>query len=73
MNFRELGCECVDRINLAPVMDYYWAVMKPVMNFQVPLKSGNLLTIRDMWHRVIGNKQNFVIRVIHLCCQREQK
>jgi hypothetical protein len=44
VNLQEVGCEGMDRIDLAQGGDWWRALVKVVMNFRVPLNAGNFLT-----------------------------
>jgi hypothetical protein len=45
-DLREIEWEGVDWIHLAQDRDQWWAPVNTVMNFRVPLKAGNFLTVR---------------------------
>jgi hypothetical protein len=43
MNLKKTGRECVEWIDLVHNSDRWWVVVKMVMNFRVPYKSGEFL------------------------------
>ena len=44
MDLKEIGCGGMDWIDLAQDRDRYRALVKAIMNFQVPYNVGNFLT-----------------------------
>jgi hypothetical protein len=42
MDFQEIGCEDMDRINLAKNRDMWWVVVNVVMNLGIPYRWGIL-------------------------------
>jgi len=44
MDLREVGCECVDWMELAQDRDRWRALVSAVMNFGFPQNAGNFLT-----------------------------
>jgi len=45
MDLREVRCECMDRIELAPDRDRWRELLNTVMNLLVPKNGGNFLLI----------------------------
>jgi len=43
-NFRELGCEGVDRTHFSQDRDQWWILVNTVMNLRVQWQAGNFLT-----------------------------
>jgi hypothetical protein len=44
MELRELGCGCMDWIELALDRDGWRAIVNAVINLQIPYNEGNILT-----------------------------
>jgi hypothetical protein len=43
MDLQEMGCGCMDWIDLAQDKDRWWVLVNAAMNLRVPLNEGNFL------------------------------
>jgi hypothetical protein len=61
MDLMEIGLEGVNWIHLAQDRDWWKAFLNMVINLQVPLKVGTLLTICDYIKQAVTDKQQWVV------------